>query len=60
MEPTTQFRLLTYPDYETLEQQSDIRYEFDAGQVYAMAGGTFNHNELVVNTMLALRDQRKI
>ena len=46
METAGQSRKVTYPEYETLEAQSEVRHEFEAGQVFAMAGGTLNHNRL--------------
>lgn len=57
MEPTTQNRHLTYPEYEALEQQSELRYEYEAGQVYAMAGGTLNHNGITGNVYSGLKGQ---
>ena len=40
---------LTVAEYVELERQSDVRYEFYAGQVYSMAAGTLIHNLLVDN-----------
>lgn len=40
-----------------MEKQSEIRHEFDAGQVYAMAGGTVNHNLLAGNIFIDLKGQ---
>lgn len=37
---------LTVEDYLKFEEISDVRHEFRDGQVYAMAGGTVNHNRL--------------
>lgn len=48
---------LTYPEYKTLDESSETRFEFDAGQVYAMAGGTVNHNTLVGNVQGILKPQ---
>ncbi len=48
---------LTYTEYKTLDEASETRFEFDAGQVYAMAGGTINHNTLVGNVQGALKPQ---
>jgi len=55
METAQQPILLTYSAYKTLEEASETRFEFEAGQVYAMAGGTLNHNTLVGNIQAALR-----
>ncbi len=37
---------LTVSEYLKLEETSEVRHEFRDGQVYAMAGGTVNHNRL--------------
>ncbi len=39
-------RKLTVEEYLQLEEKSEIRHEFYHGEVYAMAGGTINHNRL--------------
>lgn len=41
-------------EYEALEATSDSRHEFYHGQVWAMAGGTAAHNQLVMNCYRAL------
>ena len=38
---------MTVEDYLLREEKSEIRHEFYNGQVYAMAGGTVNHNRLI-------------
>ncbi|MES2734197.1 MAG: Uma2 family endonuclease [Bacteroidota bacterium] len=48
---------LTLQEYEALEAQAtDIRYEFFEGIVYAMAGATTVHNQIVGNAAYHLRD----
>jgi Uma2 family endonuclease len=37
---------LTVSEYLKLEETNEIRHEFRDGRVYAMAGGTVNHNRL--------------
>lgn len=39
------------PDYLDLEHQSQIRHEYRRGLVYAMAGGTDNHDRLTFNLL---------
>lgn len=48
--------LLTVEEYFLLEEKSDIRHEYLDGNIYAMAGGTLNHNELVLNFATLLRE----
>ena len=42
-------------DYLQLDAQSNEKYEFLDGQMYAMAGGTFNHARVSGNIFAALR-----
>lgn len=42
---------MTVEDYLIREEKSEIRHEFYNGQVYAMAGGTVNHNRLIDNVL---------
>ncbi|WP_020606276.1 Uma2 family endonuclease [Spirosoma spitsbergense] len=39
----------TVEEYLVLEEKSEVRHEFYNGDVYAMAGGTVNHNLLIDN-----------
>lgn len=41
--------LISSADYLAGEQQSPVRHEFVAGRVYAMAGGTVNHETVAGN-----------
>ena len=36
--------LLTVEEYLEGEELSEVRHEYSAGRVFAMAGGTDNHN----------------
>ncbi len=45
---------LTHEEYFTLEQAEDQRYEFIAGEVFAMAGGTERHALISMNIGAAL------
>lgn len=45
---------LTHEDYFRLEQDDDWRYEYLAGEVFAMAGGSESHALIAANTLGAL------
>ncbi len=45
---------LTHEDYFRLEQEQDRRYEYLAGEVFAMAGGSERHALISMNTGAAL------
>lgn len=49
-------KLYTPEEYLALEEKSEIRHEYFNGEIVAMAGGTVNHNLLVLNTVVALRN----
>jgi Uma2 family endonuclease len=40
-----------------MEQESDTKYEFVNGQVYAMAGASQRHNDLAAEVLALLRTQ---
>lgn len=40
---------MTVEEYFELEKKSEIRHEYFNGEIYAMAGSTMNHNEVVAN-----------
>lgn len=42
-------------DYLDWEEQQPLKYEFVAGQAYAMTGGTLPHNDIAVNLTTALK-----
>jgi Uma2 family endonuclease len=44
----------TYADYLALEAASNVKHEFLDGEIYAMAGGTFDHAALSVSVSGAL------
>ncbi|UOR04180.1 Uma2 family endonuclease [Hymenobacter aerilatus] len=48
-------RFYSVEEYLALEEQSEMRHEYYRGEVFAMAGGTANHNELVLNLVMLLR-----
>jgi Uma2 family endonuclease len=47
-------RLLTIDEYLTFEEQSPIKHEYIAGEVFAMAGVTTRHNLITLNIVRAL------
>ncbi len=48
---------MTIDEYLLREEKSEVRHEFYNGHMYAMAGGTINHNLLVDNLIASLRRQ---
>jgi hypothetical protein len=44
----------TFADYLALERDSEVKHEFDAGEILAMSGGTARHSALAVNVAVAL------
>lgn len=49
----------SYLEYLTLEAQSETRYEYESGRVFAMVGGTLNHNTITGNFLTSLKSQLK-
>jgi len=48
-------RVLSLDEYLDLEAMSEIRHEYFEGQMLAMSGGSYNHNEIAINTRNALK-----
>ncbi|MDP5169408.1 MAG: Uma2 family endonuclease [Bacteroidia bacterium] len=46
---TTSTSHISIQDYLRMEASAEVRHEFHRGEVYAMAGGTFNHSVLGTN-----------
>jgi len=44
-------------EYLELEHNSELRYEYVAGEVYAMSGGSWNHSLIISNTNRSLGNQ---
>lgn len=44
----------TFAEYLALERDSEIKHEFDAGDILAMAGGTARHNALAAKVVIAV------
>jgi Uma2 family endonuclease len=49
MEQAIETKKYTYEEYIQLERDTDNRHEFFNGEVFAMAGGTRNHNRIGLN-----------
>jgi len=49
----------TYEEYLKLEEISEIKHEFYYGEIFAMAGTTLVHNELVFNFTAILKNNLK-
>ncbi len=54
-----QLHRYTVDKYLALEEKSEVRHEFYDGEVYAMAGGTLNHNLLIDSVKDILKAQLK-
>jgi Uma2 family endonuclease len=48
---------ISWEAYEVQERLSDVRHEFVNGQMFAMAGGTWNHNRIAGDIFNALSNQ---
>lgn len=48
----------TFTDYLTLERDSEIRHEFDSGEILAMSGGTARHSALAARIIQMLSNTR--
>lgn len=46
-------------EYLALQQSSEEKYEYHAGEVFAMAGGTINHNRIAGNLHALINDARR-
>lgn len=50
-------RRYTLEEYLALERESDTRYEFWRGEIFAMSGGTLHHDRIMGNVFDLLRAQ---
>jgi len=48
-------KLISVDEYLSIEQMSNIKHEYDAGEIYAMSGGSARHNEITLNVYALLR-----
>ncbi len=44
----------TVEEYLAFEQESDVKYEYIDGEIFAMSGGTDNHSSIAVNCVVEL------
>ena len=49
-------RKYTLEEYLALERESEVRYEYFDGEIFAMSGGTLWHDVVTANTQDGLRD----
>ena len=59
METLVKKRKYTYAEYLQLELDTDVRHEFWNGEVFAMAGTSKGHNDIVANINGFLRNHFK-
>jgi Uma2 family endonuclease len=50
-------RYYTPEEYFALEERAECRSEYIDGEIFAMAGGTANHNRITTDTVLALHSK---
>src|SRR5258708_33720817 len=48
----------TFGDYLVLERDSEVKHEFDAGDILAMSGGTARHSALAAKIVTAMEVTR--
>ncbi len=53
----TMQQFYTREEYLALEEQAEIKHEFFQGEIFAMAGGTFNHAKISLNIVVSLSNQ---
>jgi Uma2 family endonuclease len=46
---------ITPDDYLAAEEVSPMRHEYHDGEVFAMTGGTLNHNTIIIDILPALK-----
>lgn len=47
---------ISIEDYLAAEEASDVKHEYYKGEVFAMAGGSIAHNQIVGNTLAAINN----
>jgi len=53
----TALKYISREEYFTLEESADEKHEFYQGEIFAMAGGTFNHSTISGNTFFSLKNR---
>lgn len=59
MQPQEKLSLLSEKEYLALEQQGEIRHEYVAGYLFAMAGSSRRHNRIAGNLFILLSQYLK-
>ena len=49
----------SFAEYMAIEENSEGKNDFYHGELFAMAGGTKNHNNIVLNVGMSLRTIKK-
>jgi Uma2 family endonuclease len=52
-------RKYTFAEYMAMEETSVEKHDFYHGEIFAMSGGTTNHNSIIVNLAVALKANKK-
>lgn len=47
-------KYVSIEEYLVLEEDSEVKHEYYQGEIFAMAGGTIAHNQVIRNTMTAI------
>ena len=50
---------MTIDEYLEFEEHADVKHEFIDGEMFLMAGGSINHNQIAVNTIINLGNKLK-
>lgn len=51
--------ILTVEEYLKIERESNVKYQYHDGYIYAMADGTINHSRISINIAGEIRDSLK-
>jgi Uma2 family endonuclease len=54
---TKRERRYTLDEYLALERESEVKYEYWDGEIFAMSGGTLAHDQIMGNVFNALRER---
>jgi Uma2 family endonuclease len=49
----------TFEEYLAIDTESENRYEYQLGEIWAMAGSTRTHNDICINATTSIRNQIK-
>jgi Uma2 family endonuclease len=52
-------RKYTFAEYMVMEETSAEKHDFYHGEIFAMSGGTTNHNSIIVNLAVGLKANKK-